>query len=35
VVGTARGDAIELAVQPDRIAGISEVQIREMRDEHL
>jgi hypothetical protein len=28
------GDAIELAVQPDAIAGVSQVQIREVRDHH-
>lgn len=33
VIGTFRGDAIELALQPDHIAVISQVQIRQMRDQ--
>jgi hypothetical protein len=33
MIGTARGDAIELTLQPDHIAGVSQVQVRQMRDQ--
>ena len=34
MVGIARSDAIQLALQPGRIARVPDVQVREMRDQH-